>query len=51
MGLVDYISWKTLAKTKKISSYNKNFEVATVSKTTQPVKHIIRNLSLVLLKT
>ena len=45
MGLVDYISIsrKPFARAKKIATYDEHFVVATISKTRNSMKHLIKN--------
>ena len=43
MGLVDYISRNPFARAKKISTYDKHFVVATISKIRDSIKHLITN--------
>ena len=43
MGLVDYISRNPFARAKKISTYDKHFVVATISKIRDSMKHLIVN--------
>ena len=43
MGLVDYISRNPFARAKKISTYDENFVVATISKIRDSMKHLIIN--------
>ena len=42
MGLVDYISRNPFAKAKKVSAYDENFVVATISITPDSFKNLIR---------
>ena len=43
MGLADYISRNPFARVKKISTYDKNFVVATISKIRNLMKHLIKH--------
>ena len=43
MGLVDYISRNPYARAKKISTYDENFVVATISKIRDSMKYLITN--------
>ena len=43
MGLVDYISQNPVTKAKKISSYDEDFVVATISKIQDSCKHLIEH--------
>ena len=43
MGLVDYISRNPFAETKKVSTYDEHFVVATISRIRDSMKHLIQN--------
>ena len=43
IGLVDYISRNPFARAKKVSSYDEHFVKATISKTRNSMKHLIKN--------
>ena len=43
MGLVDYICRNPIAETRKFSTYDEDFVVATISKIRDSMKHLIQN--------